>query len=51
MRTLSSWEQYLATADESGVQLHQYATAAIRADVAAARSGWPWSTDYPWGGG
>ena len=27
MRLLSSWQQYLATSDDTGVQLHQYATA------------------------
>ena len=29
MRLLSSWEQYLATTDDGGVQIHQYASADI----------------------
>ena len=33
MRLLSSWQQYLATSDDTGVQLHQYATADIEADI------------------
>jgi DUF1680 family protein len=48
MRMLSSFEQYLATSDDTGVQLHQYATADLRARVAggavrlAVRTGYPW---------
>jgi uncharacterized protein len=48
MRMLSSFEQYLATSDDSGVQLHQYATADLQARVAggavrlAVRTGYPW---------
>ena len=33
----SSWPQYLATTDDDGIQIHQYATAEIRADVAGRR--------------
>ena len=48
MRLLSSFEQYLASGDGAGVQLHQYATADIRAEVAdgpvrlSVRTGYPW---------
>ena len=64
MRLLSSWEQYLATSDDSGVQLHQYATAEVEADVAgevvrlSVRTGYPWegrvevevvrAPEHPW---
>ena len=50
MRTLSSWPQYLATADESGIQLHQYASASFRADVAGGTVRLAVVTDYPWSG-
>jgi uncharacterized protein len=49
MRTLGALEQYLATGDGTGVQLHQYATADLRVPVAdgevrlAVRTGYPWS--------
>ena len=33
MRLLSSWQQYLATSDDTGVQLHQYASARPPADA------------------
>src|SRR4029077_17160117 len=33
MRTFGSWEQYLATADDGGIQLHQYAAAELGADL------------------
>jgi DUF1680 family protein len=48
MRTLASWEQLLATTDDDGVQVQQYADATIRAGVAGgevrleARTAWPW---------
>jgi DUF1680 family protein len=48
MRTLASLEQYLATSDDTGVQLHQYAAADLTAQVAggavrlAVRTGYPW---------
>ena len=35
MRLLSSWNQLLATSDEAGVQIHQYANATIRAEIPA----------------
>ena len=48
MRTLSSLERYLASSDDTGVQLHQYATADLHAPVPggavrlAVRTGYPW---------
>ena len=51
MRTLSQLAGYLATADEHGVQLHQYATGSTRAAVTggtvelAVRTGYPWDGD------
>jgi uncharacterized protein len=50
MRLLSSWQQYLATTDDSGVQLHQYATAEIDADVDGEAVRLAVRTDYPWQG-
>jgi hypothetical protein len=50
MRLLSSWEQYLATSDDNGVQIHQYATADIRADLAGGGVRLSVQTDYPWHG-
>jgi len=48
MRTLGSVEQYLATSDATGVQLHPYASADLQARVPggtvllAVRTGYPW---------
>jgi DUF1680 family protein len=50
MRLLSSWPQYLATTDEAGVQLHQYATGEIEAEVAGEAVRLAVRTDYPWHG-
>jgi DUF1680 family protein len=50
MRLLSSWEQYLATSDDGGVQLHQYATAEVEADVAGEAVRLSVRTAYPWEG-
>jgi uncharacterized protein len=50
MRLLSSWEQYLATSDDTGVQLHQYATAEVEADVAGEAVRLSVGTGYPWAG-
>ncbi|HYJ73717.1 MAG TPA: beta-L-arabinofuranosidase domain-containing protein, partial [Actinomycetota bacterium] len=50
MRLLSSWEQYLATSDDSGVQLHQYAAAEVEADVAGEAVRLSVRTGYPWEG-
>jgi DUF1680 family protein len=46
MRLLSSWHHYLATGDEGGVQIHQYADADLTVgDVRLAIR-----TEYPWHG-
>jgi uncharacterized protein len=50
MRTLSAWQQYLATADETGIQIHQYAAGSIQADVAGGTVRLAVDTDYPWSG-
>ena len=46
MRTLSSLDAYLATSDERGIQLHQFATGTLEANGAALSV----TTDYPWDG-
>jgi DUF1680 family protein len=60
MRMLSTWEQLVATADDTGVQVHQYANAHLRtSDVElAVETGYPWdgtvvvevvrTPDRPW---
>jgi DUF1680 family protein len=50
MRLFSSWEQYLATADDSGVQIHQYAAADIRVEIGDAAARLEVRTAYPWDG-
>jgi DUF1680 family protein len=50
MRLLSSWEHYLATSDDDGIQLHQYATGDIRADVAGGQVAMRVETGLPWEG-
>src|SRR5437660_11852523 len=50
MRTLSAWEQQLATTDDGGVQLHQYATADLRLEVPGGEVQLAMTTDYPWDG-
>jgi uncharacterized protein len=50
MRLLSSWEQYLATSDRGGVQIHQYATGEVRATVEGGVVRLAVETDYPWDG-
>ncbi len=50
MRLLSSWQQYLATSDDGGVQIHQYAAADLRAEIAAGEVLLQVRTDYPWNG-
>jgi uncharacterized protein len=50
MRLLSSWQQYLATADESGIQLHQYAAAVIRTRIGGQQAQVAVRTEYPWDG-
>ncbi len=50
MRLLASWEQYLATFDDDGVQIHQYATASVEATVAGGQVRLAIETGYPWTG-
>jgi uncharacterized protein len=50
MRLLGCWEQYLATSDDAGIQVHQYATAEIRAEMAGEPVRLSMETDYPWDG-
>jgi DUF1680 family protein len=50
MRLLSSWRQHLATTDGTGIQIHQYASASIRAQLAAGPVHLEVKTDYPWQG-
>jgi DUF1680 family protein len=50
MRLLSSWQQYLASSDDSGVQLHQYATAEVEAGLAGGAVRLSVRTAYPWHG-
>jgi DUF1680 family protein len=50
MRTISTWQQMLATTDEQGVQVHQYASADVRADVGGSEVRLGIETNYPWDG-
>ena len=50
MRLLSSWEQYLATTDDGGIQLHQYASSDVEADLGAGNVSLQVRTGYPWDG-
>jgi uncharacterized protein len=50
MRTISSLGALLATSDDDGIQVHQYATSAITADLPAGPVDLAVATDYPWDG-
>lgn len=50
MRMLGSWEQYLATTDETGIRVHQFASAVIAAETAGGPVRLNMQTDYPWDG-
>jgi hypothetical protein len=50
MRIVASWEQYLATTDELGIQVHQYADSVIEATTAAGTVRLRVETGYPWSG-
>ncbi|TDO52446.1 hypothetical protein EV643_102285 [Kribbella sp. VKM Ac-2527] len=50
MRTLASLDQLLATSDESGLQLHLYAPATVRAELQGEPVGLEVTTRYPWQG-
>ncbi|MEV3907065.1 glycoside hydrolase family 127 protein [Streptomyces canus] len=46
MRLLASLEHYLASSDDNGLQIHQYASGRYASDLAVIRA----ETDYPWHG-
>ena len=48
MRTVAQLSGYLATHDDEGVQLQQYAGGAIRTDLPAGEVAFEVRTDYPW---
>jgi DUF1680 family protein len=50
VRTLASWPQHLATSDDAGVHLWQYAAGEIRAPVPGGEVRLHVATDYPWNG-
>jgi DUF1680 family protein len=50
MRMLAAWDQYLATTDQGGIQVHQYANAEISAATSAGLVRLSIETDYPWDG-
>lgn len=50
MRLLGSWQQMLATTDEAGVQIQQYASGEIVARTGGDEIRLAIETDYPWSG-
>lgn len=50
MRTISTFEHRIATVDETGIQLHQFAASTVEADVAGAPVRLRVETDQPWQG-
>jgi hypothetical protein len=50
MRFLATLPDRLATVDDDGVQLHQYADGTLRASVAGETVGLRMTTRYPWSG-
>ena len=48
MRLLSSIQHYVATSDDNGIQIHQYATSRIEADIEGRRVALAINTNYPW---
>lgn len=50
MRVLSSIEQYVATTNAQGLQIHQFTPAAIATDVAGSPVAVSVETQYPWHG-
>jgi uncharacterized protein len=50
MRTISSLGSLLATSDDDGVQIHQYAASTITADLPDGTVDLAVATDYPWDG-
>ncbi|MEV5604668.1 beta-L-arabinofuranosidase domain-containing protein [Streptomyces sp. NPDC052299] len=50
MRLLASLEHYLASGDEDGLQIHQYVTGRVTADVGGTPVVARVETEYPWQG-
>jgi DUF1680 family protein len=50
MRTLASLPGYLATTDDDGLQVHQYAPSTLTAPVPGGEARISMETDYPWDG-
>jgi len=50
MRLLASLEHYLATGTGAGIQVHQYASMELRAELADGPLALRVDTDYPWDG-
>ena len=50
MRTFASWPAYLATTDDAGVTIHQFASSEIAAPVGGSTLRLSVATDYPWSG-
>jgi len=50
MRLIGSWQQLLATTDDAGVQIQQYATGEIAARTGGDDVRLAMETDYPWSG-
>ena len=50
MRSFGSWPAYLATTDEEGLTIQQYAASEIEAPVAGGTIRLRVDTDYPWSG-
>jgi DUF1680 family protein len=50
MRMFSSWEGYLATTDDDGIQLHQYAAGELGVDLPVGPVRLAVETGYPWTG-
>lgn len=50
MRLFSSLSHYIATRNESGLQIHQYADAQVRFEIGGAQVMAEMETGYPWSG-
>ena len=50
MRFLATWPDMLATVDDGGIQIHQFATASIEAPLQSGTVRLSTSTAYPWDG-
>ncbi|WP_157181495.1 glycoside hydrolase family 127 protein [Actinopolymorpha alba] len=50
MRTLGSLHTYLASSSEDGLQIHQFASATIQADLPVGQAVVTMETAYPWSG-